>query len=209
MGEINRNVEPRTTENFGTTQTTTTTTRMGGSNSKTDASSSWKDKSQEDAKSFGKKVKEAVNDEIAKRMMAQREIQLALTIARTRDTLFVFGSAWSVFASSVITAKALGKKVPPVAGVPLVVGGLVLGNLYDLAYGNKLLRVAKEAEQILDHERGRLVPFKQASFAKFYTDAEKGALWEDSTAVGDLFPNSFYAPRRELSPPPSPPKDGV
>lgn len=173
---------------------------MGGSNSKTTPANDKKSK-EEDGYDFGKKIKEAVNDEIAKRMMAQREIQLALTIARTRDTLFVFGSAYGVFATGVVTAKALGKKVPPLAGVPLVVGGLALGNLYDLAYGNKLLRVAKEAESILDRERGRLVPFKQAPFAKFYTDAEKGALWEDSTPVGDLFPNSFYAPRRDLPPP--------
>ena len=169
---------------------------MGGSNSKAKAA---KD---DDKYDFGRKIKDAVNDEIAKRMMVQREIQLALTIARTRDTLFVFGSAWGIFASGVITAKALGKKVPPAAGIPLVVGGLMLGNMYDLAYGNKMLRVAKEAEEILEYERGRLVPFKQAPFAKFYTDAEKGALWEASTAVGDLFPNSFYAPRQELPPPP-------
>ena len=176
---------------------------MGGSNSKASTINKEKDKSKEDGYDFGKKIKEAVNDEIAKRMMVQREIQLALSIARARDTLFYFGSAWGVFASGVITAKALGKKVPPVAGVPLVVGGLLLGNFYDLAYGNKLLRVGKEAEQILEHERGRLVPFKQAPFAKYYTEIEKGALWEDSTAVGDLFPNSFYAPRKELPPPPA------
>lgn len=172
---------------------------MGGSGSK-----SWNDEGKDDASNFGEKIKEAVNDEIARRAMVQREIQLALTIARTRDTLFVFGSAWGVFTSGVVTAKAFGRNVPPLAGAPVVVGGLVLGNLYDLAYGNKLLRVAKEAEEILVHERGRLVPFKQAPFAKFYTDAERGALWEDSTAVGDLFPNSFYAPRQELPPPPTP-----
>jgi hypothetical protein len=174
---------------------------MGGSNSK-------QAKSEKERYDFGQKIKDTVNDEIAKRMMIQREIQLALTIARTRDTLFVFGSAWGVFATGLVTAKALGKKVPPAAGVPLVVGGLLLGNFYDLAYGNKLLRVAKEAEQILDRERGRLVPFKQAPFAKFYTYTEKGALWEDSTAVGDLFPNSFYAPRQDLpTPKPSSPKE--
>ena len=180
---------------------------MGSSNSKQQQEQLAK--GEKDAYGFGRKIKETVNDEIAKRMMVQREIQLALTIARTRDTLFVFGSAWGVFATGLVTAKALGKTVPPAAGLPLVVGGLLLGNFYDLAYGNKLLRVAKEAEQILDHERGRLVPFKQAPFAKFYTDAEKGALWNDSTAAGDLFPNSFYAPRQDLPkpPPPPPPKD--
>ena len=176
---------------------------MGGSNSKASTTNKEKDKSKEDGYDFGKKIKEAVIYEIAKRLMVQREIQLALSIARARDTLFYFGSAWGVFASGVITAKALGQKVPSVAGVPLVIGGLLLGNFYDLAYGNKLLRVGKEAEHILENERGRLVPFKQAPFAKYYTEIEKGALWEDSTAVGDLFPNSFYAPRKELPPSPA------
>ncbi len=169
---------------------------MGASNSKAKAEKDKKCK--DDANDFGSRIKQAVDDEIAKRMMVQREIQLALSIARARDTLFFFGSAWTVFATSVVTAKALGKKVPPVAGIPLVVGGLVLGNFYDLAYGNKLLRVGKEAEYILEHERGRFVPFKQAPFAKFYTEDERAALWGGSTAVGDLFPNSFYAPRTKL-----------
>ena len=171
---------------------------MGGSNSKQKAEK----KDDCGNNDFGKKIKDAVNDEIARRMMAQRELQLALGIARARDTLFYFGSAWGIFAGGIVTAKALGRKVPGVAGIPLVIGGLLLGNFYDLAYGNKLLRVAKEAEQIMENERGRLVPFKQAPFAKFYTDAEKAALWDDSTAVGDLFPNSVYAPRQELPPPP-------
>ena len=69
------------------------------------------------------------------------------------------------------------------------------------------MRVAKEAEYILEHERGRLVPMKQAPFAKFYTEDERAALWGDSTAVGDLFPNSFYAPRKELPAPQQPKKE--
>ena len=95
-----------------------------------------------------------------------------------------------------VTAKPLGKPLPPVAGVPVVIGALVLGNVYDMAYGNKMLRVVKEAEHILEHERGRFVPFKQAPFSKFYTDEERATLFDVSTAVGDLFPNSFYAPRQ-------------
>lgn len=51
-------------------------------------------------------------------------------------------------------------------GAPVVIGALVLGNMADLAYGNKLNRVVKEAEYILDNERGRMVPFSQASFHK-------------------------------------------
>ncbi|VEU44589.1 unnamed protein product [Pseudo-nitzschia multistriata] len=173
---------------------------MGSSSSKTEAQNK-NSKCQDD---FGTKVRNAVNDEIARRAMMQREIQMAVNIARTRDILCVFGTAWGFLTAGVVTAKALGKKVPPVAGVPIVVGGLVLGNFYDLAYGNKLQRVVKEAEHILEHERGRFVPFKQAPFSKFYTDEERAALFESASAVGDLFPNSFYAPRQGLPPPPTP-----
>lgn len=106
-------------------------------------------------------VVDLVNDEIARRMMQQREMQMAIRIAQARDTIGYFGSAWLTLVGSVGTARILGHRPPPVLGVPIVVGALVLGNLVDLAYGNKMMRVVKEAEHILEHERGRLVPFRQ------------------------------------------------
>jgi hypothetical protein len=149
-------------------------------------------------------IKAAVEDEVSRRAMLQREVQMAVSIAKARDTIWIFGSAWAALTTGVAAARAAGRPVPGVAGVPVVVGALVLGNLADMAYGNKLARVSKEAEYILDHERGRFVPFRQAPFAKFYTDEEREALYAPSTAVGDLFPNYLWARHRPLpGPPPS------
>lgn len=63
--------------------------------------------------------------------------------------------------SGVTVAHFAGRKPPALVGVPIVVGALVLGNMADLAYGNKMMRVVKEAEHIMEYERGRFVPFKQ------------------------------------------------
>ena len=92
-------------------------------------------------------------------------------------------------------ARATGRAVPGLVGVPIVVGGLVLGNIADMAYGNKLNRVVSEAEYIMEHERGRFVPPKQAPFAKFYTEEERKVYYDEATKVGDLMPNSILFPR--------------
>ena len=60
----------------------------------------------------------------------------------------VFGSAWMTLVVSAGTAKAAGRHVPPVIAAPVVLAALLLGNLADMAYGNKLNRVVKEAEYI-------------------------------------------------------------
>jgi len=51
----------------------------------------------------------------------------------------------------------------------------------------------KEAEYIMDNERARFVPPKQAFFAYKYTDVEKSLLFDKSTAVGQLWPSSMWA----------------
>jgi hypothetical protein len=167
---------------------------MGGSNSKANAAT---EDSKRDSKSKGgsflKHMKSNVEDELARRMMIQREINMAVNIARARDTIWIFGSAWVTLVVGAGTAKAMGRNVPPILGAPVVIGAFVLGNMVDMAYGNKLNRVVKEAEYILEHERGRLVPFNQASFHKFYTDKEKAEYYDQSTAVGELFPNNRFA----------------
>lgn len=48
-----------------------------------------------------------------------------------------------------------GHKPPAALAAPILIGSLVLGNMADMAYGNKLVRVTKEAEHILDHERAK------------------------------------------------------
>jgi hypothetical protein len=134
-----------------------------------------------------------VEDELARRMMLQREIQMAVNIAKARDTLCIFGTAWGTLVSGVAMARLAGKHVPPVAGVPIVIGGLVLGNVADMAYGNKLARVTKEAEYIMEYERSRFVPAKQAPFSKFYNDEER-RWFEESTRVSELYPNALFVP---------------
>lgn len=146
-----------------------------------------------EVKSFGAKVKAAVDDELGRRMMVQREVQMAVNIAKARDTIQIFGSAWAFLVSGVAGAKIAGKTVPPIAAVPVVLGGLVLGNMADMAYGNKLARVSKEAEHILDNERARLVPMKQAPVARFYSAEEKALMFDQATSAGLLFPSSLFS----------------
>lgn len=137
--------------------------------------------------------RDKVEEEIARRMMIQREVQMSVNIAKARDTIQIFGSAYATFVSAVALAKLAGKSVPPVAGVPIVIGGLVLGNIFDLAYGNKLARVSKEAEHIMEQERYRLVPMKQAPVARFYSEEEKEGMFDSATAVGGLWPSNMFS----------------
>ena len=112
---------------------------------------------------------QSIKDRIALQAMAQREVQLSVSMAQARDNLLVFGSAWTCLLTGVTTAKLLGKTVPPFAAVPVLVGGVMLGNIYDFAYGTKLQRVVSEAEFIMEHESHRFVPPKQAPFHKNYS----------------------------------------
>lgn len=132
-------------------------------------------------------------------MMLQREVQMAVNIARARDTLSIFGSAWLILVSGTGIALAMKRPVPPFIGLPIVIGGLALGNIADMAYGNKLNRVVNEAEYIMEFERGRFVPPKQAAFSKFYTEEERKEFYNDSTPVGDIFPNRVIFPRPKTS----------
>lgn len=122
--------------------------------------------------------------------MIQREVQMAVNIAKARDNLQVFGSIWLTYASGLTLATLARRPVPAPAVIPLVVGGIALGNMADMAYGNKLARVNKEAAYLLEHERARFVPFPQAPFARFYSDEERSILYDKATASGDLVPFS-------------------
>lgn len=111
--------------------------------------------------SFQDQITAKVEEEISRRMMKQRELNMALNIAKARDSLQIYGCYYATIVSSVGVAKLMGKPVSPLAVIPVVAGAVWLGNLADLAYGNKLSRVSKETEYILDNERARFVPFKQ------------------------------------------------
>ena len=135
-----------------------------------------------------KSIKANVDEELTRRMMMQREVQLAVNVAKARDTIHIFGSLWLTFTAGVSIAHLMKKPVPAAAGLPVMVGAVLLGNIADMAYGNKLARVNKEAEYILKHERARFVPFPQAPFARFYTPEERSVFYDRATAVGDLAP---------------------
>merc|ERR1712150_189238 len=117
----------------------------------------------------------------------------AVNIAKTRDAIQIFGSLWLTLVTGVTTAHLAGKKLPGLLGVPIVVGGVALGNLADMAYGNKLQRVTREAEYILTHEQERFVPLQQAPFAKYYTKEQRAKMLDKATPVGNLFPSSIFA----------------
>jgi hypothetical protein len=56
----------------------------------------------------------------------------------------------------------------------------------DMAYGNKLERVVAEAEHIMDNERYRFIPPKQAPFEKLYRDEDKVGRSKEIYAVGNF-----------------------
>lgn len=157
---------------------------MGSSSSK---------QAEQQVATFGERAKAYIETEIAKRAMMQREVQMAINMAKARDNIQIFGSLWLTLVSGAGAAKIAGKTVPSAAGIPIVVGAIVLGNMADMAYGNKLQRVTLEAEYILDYEKARFVPLKQAPFRQFYTEEEAAAMLDQATAVGDLFPSSMCA----------------
>ena len=88
---------------------------------------------------------------------------MALNIAKARDSLQIFGSLWLTLVSGIGVAKISGRAVPNMVGIPIIAAGVVLGNMADVAYGNKLQRVGREAEYILANEQSRFVPFPQVS----------------------------------------------
>jgi len=150
---------------------------MGGTSSKQQESSSssssknTNDNASSAVNSFKEQIKSSIEDELSRRMMMQREINMALNIAKARDTIQIFGTIYGIFVGGVGVAKFVAKKpVPSIVGVPVVIGGIVLGNIADMAYGNKLGRVVKEAEYILDNERARFVPFKQVRNSYYERD---------------------------------------
>lgn len=161
---------------------------MGSSSSKEN-----EQKNLQGGREFVQDIRSRVEDEIAKRKMLQREAQMAINVAKARDNIAIFGSAWAALTVGASVAQLAGRKPPSTVGVSIAMGALLLGNMYDMAYGNKLMRVTKEAEYLLTQERGRFVPMKQESFFKFYTETDREAYYNGSTAVGDLYPSRIWA----------------
>lgn len=76
-------------------------------------------------KSFVDKIKSNVKDEVARNMMLQREVQMAVNIAKARDTLQIYGTIYTSLVGGIITAKVLKKPIPPVVAVPIFAGGVM------------------------------------------------------------------------------------
>jgi hypothetical protein len=57
---------------------------MGGSESKT------REKFDNDGSRFVERIKATVEDELARKAMVQREVQMAVNMAKTRDTIWIF-----------------------------------------------------------------------------------------------------------------------
>lgn len=61
-----------------------------------------------------------------------------------------------------------------------------------MAYGNKISRVVKEAEFIMDNERYRFVPLKQAPFAKHYEEEASSQFNATATPSGKFVRTSWF-----------------
>ena len=137
-------------------------------------------------------IKDELEAEIARKAMMQREIEMSVNMARARDQLQIFGSVYVTLVTILTAAKLSGRPVPHVAAIPVVAGGVMLGNIWDLAYGTKLIRVVKEAENILANERGRFVPPSQALFYGLYTDADR-AVYASTGALYGIYWKPFLS----------------
>jgi hypothetical protein len=133
-------------------------------------------------------VKNEVRSQVLQQMKLQREVQMAVNLARARDGLQWWGGLYAALAPPVIFA-ALSGKTPKRILAPVILGGFSLANMYDMAYGNKLVRITQEAELILAENKGRMVPPKQLPFYDLYSkDEQNRPGFEDVEAVGHYWP---------------------
>ena len=82
---------------------------------------------------FFTSVESKIESKIAEKAKFAREVELSLNIAKARDSLMIFGGVWSTFVTGVTLGKLAGKPVPGVVGIPIVIGGIFLANMADLA----------------------------------------------------------------------------
>lgn len=139
-------------------------------------------------------------------MAKQREIQMSVNMAQARDMTQYVAGVWCGLATvGALGTMRLGAFPKPLA-IPLCVLPIVGGYQADMAYGTKLRRVTLEAQHIMDAERYRFVPPKQAPFASVYEE-ENEALQATALAktgrVGSYWP-SFAREWLEAKPRPEP-----
>jgi len=137
-----------------------------------------------------------MRDQVIGFQAQQREVQMAIGMAQTRDLLqYIFG-VWTGFAAIGVLATAKHRKFPAPLAIPLLVLPIVGGYQYDFAYHNKLRRVTQEAEHILEHERFRFIPPKQAPFSGLYEEEAKnltGTPFHGAGRVGSYWPEPIRA----------------
>ena len=130
--------------------------------------------------------------------MLQREVTIAVNIARSRDTLQIYGGAWFTYTTALFTASLfpnLRRKLPMGAFLPVFVGSLAVGNLADAAYGTKVQRITNEAEEIIWRERWRLVPVQQVPAVEkaFSNDDLRRA--RETRTVEEVWPKWLPVPK--------------
>lgn len=92
-------------------------------------------------------------DNQRKMMLKQRELQMAMQVARARDMLMWQGA----FCGTLALAATAGfiKTRKTIGFVPLVPMAFVLGYQYDMVYLNKMQRLRAHADQLLREENER------------------------------------------------------
>jgi len=140
----------------------------------------------------GAQIESTMKDKMATQAMLQREIQMAINIAKARDSLMWFGSLYACVVTGATVGVIARRPVPPVVAVPIVMGGFALTNMFDMAYGNKLQRVVAEAESIMINEKHRFVPPSQAPFYGKYDEALVKKI-EGIGSVGSYWPEPVKA----------------
>lgn len=85
-------------------------------------------------------------------------LTVATPLPQARDSLQWYSGLYTAGVTGACVAGIAGK-LPKAAAIPIVMGGFMLTNMADMAYGNKLMRVQKEAEVILAVRR-RMVPVR-------------------------------------------------
>mmetsp|Transcript_11425 Transcript_11425/g.11824 ORF Transcript_11425/g.11824 Transcript_11425/m.11824 type:complete len:164 (+) Transcript_11425:68-559(+) len=135
-------------------------------------------------------IEKSIDEKVNRRMMIQREIQMSVNIAQSRDSLMWFGGLYTFYLCGISLALISRRNINKIAFVPGIIGGFSLLNIYDLAYGNKLNRIVKEAEYIMDNERWRLIPPENSPLFKMYDEESKlNHPFPETQAVSTYWPS--------------------
>nr|XP_011454861.2 plasminogen receptor (KT)-like [Crassostrea gigas]XP_011454862.2 plasminogen receptor (KT)-like [Crassostrea gigas] len=137
---------------------------------------------------FMKQMNQIVLERQIQMQNQMREKQMAMMVARSRDLFQWFGAFYATYAFAAIAAnmKSKGKNKAMVA--PLLPLTFILGYQYDLAYGEKMERMRKEADRVLDNESYLLnMPHGLPSFETIEAGRQKAKLDSIVNKGHDIF----------------------